>query len=635
MDRDKPASKLPERRQHAPFPVPPRELSPASVSLAEPALLSFQFMHKQENHPPQFSLPPHSTQPSFSQLQRQPQAVREASIITNSSHPTHAPVAQSAQSGSSALIGNAARPAPSPAPSAALLARDPARLRGQSVSFYDSDVLDRSRRFTISAQPLAVKLALALRQGLAAQLPTRKTSVHDVLPGFSRTNSALTFHPVARGDASIVSMLHALSRVDSPASDRPQSPADSLRFSPSPPPRIGVHSPKLASTLSVDIPGSRRGSHQGEHTAPISILRKGSTKASKKFVVASPEGPPVPFQQYLTRQDDRKLHLLLACTGSVATIKIPLMIDKLFLTFGENKISVQLVTTRSACHFLRGLKIHKDVKIWRDGDEWANFAEYDEKTTTASTCEPHPNRKAKSPYDKLILHNELRRWADIMLIAPLSANTLAKIACGMNDNLLTSIVRCWGPMSGGPTSDSRGQKITKKPILIAPAMNTFMYTHPLTSKHLKILASPEEGFGMEILKPVEKVLVCGDIGMGGMREWLDIVEILRRKAKVILAERAADMDMPLDEIDDEDKEEQDGEDDDDSDDEKDDEEEVSEIGELDIEAKDAKADERGGEGKDAGKSESLIFELSEDQSADLNKIQRTMSPLSVEAKSII
>ena len=66
-------------------------------------------------------------------------------------------------------------------------------------------------------------------------------------------------------------------------------------------------------------------------------------------------------------------------------------------------------------------------------------------------------------------------------------------------------------------------------------MNTFMYTHPITAKQLNIILSPD--FGIEVLKPVEKILVCGDIGMGGMREWAEIVDVLRRRVHSIKAEQ--------------------------------------------------------------------------------------------------
>ncbi|ORE20528.1 flavo protein [Rhizopus microsporus] len=59
-----------------------------------------------------------------------------------------------------------------------------------------------------------------------------------------------------------------------------------------------------------------------------------------------------------------------------------------------------------------------------------------------------------------ILHIQLRDWADIMVIAPLDANTMGKIANGLCDNLLTCILRAWNVM---------------KPVIACPAMNTSIY----------------------------------------------------------------------------------------------------------------------------------------------------------------
>lgn len=75
---------------------------------------------------------------------------------------------------------------------------------------------------------------------------------------------------------------------------------------------------------------------------------------------------------------------------------------------------------------------------------------------------------------------------------------MAKIANGLCDNLLTCIVRAW---------DSR------KRLLLCPAMNTVMWNHPVTERHLNALAS----FNYEIIMPVEKKLACGDVGMGAMQ----------------------------------------------------------------------------------------------------------------------
>lgn len=61
------------------------------------------------------------------------------------------------------------------------------------------------------------------------------------------------------------------------------------------------------------------------------------------------------------------------------------------------------------------------------------------------------------------------------------------------------------------------------PTYIFPAMNTLMYEHPLTSQHLRII---REVIGYNIVGPISKGLACGDIGIGAMLEWRDIVRIV-------------------------------------------------------------------------------------------------------------
>lgn len=268
-----------------------------------------------------------------------------------------------------------------------------------------------------------------------------------------------------------------------------------------------------------------------------------TTEESNKLVFKKTEldyDNIIPFTKYFQTEDDKKLHILLGATGSVATIKIPLIIDKLFKIYPMDKISIQLIVTKPAEHFLNGLKINRNVKIWREEDcISANYS--------------------FNGNNETLLYHELSRWADIFLIAPLSANSLAKLANGICNNLLTSVIRDWS--------------VSKTPILVAPAMNTFMYINPMTRRHLNML---KENFPfLEILKPVEKVLICGDIGMGGMREWVDIVEQLRLRLKEILRSRNEN------EMDNEDKElatenEEIDEDDEDEDENEDDNEEEEE-----------------------------------------------------------
>lgn len=210
----------------------------------------------------------------------------------------------------------------------------------------------------------------------------------------------------------------------------------------------------------------------------------------------------------LSRNDGKK-HLLLAASGSVATIKIPNIIQGL----SQHKdLSIRLVLTSSAAQFLKGqaeeqpsladiAKMPNVDGIYEDEDEWA-----------------HPWTRGAP-----ILHIEMRRWADVLVIAPLSANTMANIVAGTSSNLLTSVVRAWD--TDGLVDGQR------KKIIMATAMNTAMWKHPVTGKHLKILEDEwggENGW-VEVLRPVEKELACGDVGQGAMVPWQSIVENIQSK----------------------------------------------------------------------------------------------------------
>lgn len=217
--------------------------------------------------------------------------------------------------------------------------------------------------------------------------------------------------------------------------------------------------------------------------------------------------------------DDGKIHILLGATGSISTGKLREIINKLGDIYGKDKVSIQIILTQAAEHFVSRGEIPSSVRIWRDNDEWK---------TWRSRTDP-------------VLHIELRRWADILVICPLSANTLGKLALGLCDNLLTNVIRAWN---------------TQYPILIAPAMLSYAYNHPATKRHLKVIQ--EDMKWIEVLKPVEKVVGSyGDIGMGGMMDWVQIVD------KVVM--KLGGYPDDDDEDEDEDEETRIGEDDDDED----------------------------------------------------------------------
>ncbi|KAK6924722.1 Flavoprotein [Dillenia turbinata] len=168
----------------------------------------------------------------------------------------------------------------------------------------------------------------------------------------------------------------------------------------------------------------------------------------------------------------RKPRILLAASGSVAAIKF----GNLCHCFAE-WAEVKAVATKAALHFIEKEALPKDVTFYTDEEEWSSWSKIGDS----------------------VLHIELRRWADIMVIAPLSANTLGKIAGGLCDNLLTCIVRAWD---------------YSKPLFVAPAMNTFMWNNPFTEKHLMTL----DELGITLIPPVTKRLACGDYGNGAMAE---------------------------------------------------------------------------------------------------------------------
>lgn len=188
----------------------------------------------------------------------------------------------------------------------------------------------------------------------------------------------------------------------------------------------------------------------------------------------------------------KKFNVLIGVTGSVATIKLIELVQKLKSMFPQpytNKstgvsveadIAIRIIMTRNSKHFIPKVELIKSlnnpsIEIYDDDDEWSSWS------------------KMNDP----VLHIELSKWADICLIAPLDANTMAKLANGLCDNLLTCTVRAWN---------------VSKPLVYCPAMNVNMYNHPITKEHLCKLQS----FRYLRVDCVEKRLACGDFGMGGM-----------------------------------------------------------------------------------------------------------------------
>lgn len=208
----------------------------------------------------------------------------------------------------------------------------------------------------------------------------------------------------------------------------------------------------------------------------------------------------------------RSLRILLGATGSVAAIRVP----ELYAHLKKPGHQVKVVATQAATHFfdpalldpVNGAR-NPDAVIL-DADEW-----------------PAKGWQRGDP----VKHIELRSWAELLLIAPLDANTLAKLACGLADNCLTCVWRAWD---------------FNRPVVLAPAMNTLMWENPLTAAHLIALGSllgttsteppptdrqPASAAAwinrtntrLRIVPPQSKQLACGDTGMGALAALEEIV----------------------------------------------------------------------------------------------------------------
>lgn len=161
--------------------------------------------------------------------------------------------------------------------------------------------------------------------------------------------------------------------------------------------------------------------------------------------------------------------VLLGVTGSIAAYKIA------YLASALKKLSadVHVLMTRNATNFINPITFE---------------------TLTGNKCLVDTFDRN---FEFSVEHVSLAKQADVVLIAPASANVIAKLAHGLADDMLTTTVLA----------------CTCKKI-ISPAMNTRMYENPVTQDNMKIC----EKYGMEVIAPTNGYLACGDMGAGKMPE---------------------------------------------------------------------------------------------------------------------
>ncbi|AZU61469.1 bifunctional phosphopantothenoylcysteine decarboxylase/phosphopantothenate--cysteine ligase CoaBC [Neobacillus mesonae] len=171
--------------------------------------------------------------------------------------------------------------------------------------------------------------------------------------------------------------------------------------------------------------------------------------------------------------------ILLCVTGGIAVYKAAALTSKLI----QAGASVKVILSESAAKFVTPLTFQalSRNEVYTDT--------FDEKNP------------------QVIAHIDLADWADLILVAPATANTIAKLAGGIADNMITTTLLA-----------------TTAPVWVAPAMNVHMYDHPAVKKNLSILAE----YGYQFIEPSEGYLACGYVGKGRLEEPEKIVEIMKQ-----------------------------------------------------------------------------------------------------------
>ncbi len=185
-----------------------------------------------------------------------------------------------------------------------------------------------------------------------------------------------------------------------------------------------------------------------------------------------------------------KQNIILGVTGGIAAYKAPELVRRL----RERGASVQPVMTESAGQFVTETALQAVSGLPVRQSLWDKNAE------------------------AAMGHIELARWADLVLVAPATAEFMARLAAGAAPDLLTTLCLA-----------------TKAPIVIAPAMNNVMWSNPAVQANRELL----EGRGVHLLGPEDGDQACGETGVGRMLQPDDIVAAIEPLAAVTVTGSAA------------------------------------------------------------------------------------------------
>jgi phosphopantothenoylcysteine decarboxylase/phosphopantothenoylcysteine decarboxylase/phosphopantothenate--cysteine ligase len=165
-------------------------------------------------------------------------------------------------------------------------------------------------------------------------------------------------------------------------------------------------------------------------------------------------------------------NILLGVTGSIAAYKAAEIVRLLV----KRNISVRVIMTKSAERFI-----------------------------TPLTFQTLTNQRTYTGMFDGVIYEDVRhislvKWADMALIAPATANIIGKLAAGVADDMLSTVLSAMPVM------------ILGKPVLICPAMNTAMWENPVVQGNVEKLKT----YGYRFVEPAESALACGDTGRGAL-----------------------------------------------------------------------------------------------------------------------
>ena len=173
----------------------------------------------------------------------------------------------------------------------------------------------------------------------------------------------------------------------------------------------------------------------------------------------------------------QKKNILLCVSGGIAVYKAVNLTSKLT----QANFNVKVIMTASAMKFVQPLSF----QVMSRNDVY--FDTFDEKDSS------------------VVAHIDLADWADLILVAPATANIIGKLANGIADDMVSTTLLA-----------------ATAPVWIAPAMNVNMYNHPAVMRNINQLYED----GCRFIEPSEGYLACGYIGKGRLEEPEKIAEII-------------------------------------------------------------------------------------------------------------